>query len=429
MTQFKDLGLAEPLLKALDAEGYTTPTPIQAKAIPALMEGGDLLGMAQTGTGKTAAFVLPLLQQIATARRKPQPKRCGALILAPTRELAAQIADSIATYGQNVRHSATVVVGGVKPGPQIRKLAQGVDILVATPGRLLDHMGTGAIRLDETTTIVLDEADQMLDMGFIPAIRKVMEKLPRDRQTLLFSATMPKEIKGLANDFLTDPVEVSIGPASRPIDKIDQRVIRVDRADKGRSLIDLLKTADLERAIVFTRTKHGADKVKRQLEKAGLPAGAIHGNKSQNQRTKALDAFKKGTAPVLVATDIAARGIDVSGVSHVVNFDLPDVSEAYVHRIGRTARAGKSGEAISLVDSGERGLLRDIEKLIGRELPIEGEWSHISEEERPKRGGGRPRQGKPQGAKSHSAKPAGGRPKRRRNRRRGGQGASASASA
>ncbi len=427
MTQFKDLGLAEPLLRALDAEGYSNPTPIQAKSIPALLEGGDLLGTAQTGTGKTAAFVLPLLQQIATQRKKPQSKHCTALILAPTRELAAQIADSIATYGKHVRHSATVVVGGVKPGPQIRKMQQGIDILVATPGRLLDHMGTGAIKLDSTSTIVLDEADQMLDMGFIPAIRRIMAKLPADRQTLLFSATMPPPIKALADDFLDRPTEVSIGAVSRPIDKIDQRVIRVDKANKNRTVIELLTNANLDRAIVFTRTKHGADKVKKQLERAGLAASAIHGNKSQNQRTRTLEGFKSGRVTVLVATDIAARGIDVDGVSHVVNYDLPNVPEAYVHRIGRTARAGKSGEAVTLCDSAERGLLRDIEKLIGRAIPIEGEWSNISEEEKPKRGQNnrsRPRNGQPK-----SGKPGGNRPRRnrRRNRSRGGNGQTAKA--
>ncbi len=368
MKQFDSLGLAEPLLRAISAEGYTNPTPIQTDVIPTMLAGRDLVGIAQTGTGKTAAFVLPLLNKINQQKRAPNPKCCGALILAPTRELAAQIADSIRTYGRHMRHSVAVVVGGVKPAPQIRAMARGVDILVATPGRLEDHLSQGALRLDQTRTVILDEADQMLDLGFMPAIRRLMKQVPQDRQTVLLSATMPKQIRSLANDFLSDPVEISVAPASRPIDRIDQKVMHLDRSSKRQTLIEILTPEEVERAIVFTRTKRGADKVSQHLEKAGLSSAAIHGNKSQGQRERALDAFKKGGVRILVATDIAARGIDVDAVSHVVNFELPNVPEAYVHRIGRTARAGSSGFAISFCDDTEQGLLRDIEKLIGARL-------------------------------------------------------------
>jgi ATP-dependent RNA helicase RhlE len=369
LTQFKDLGLAEPILKAVTAEGYTNPTPIQAGVIPAMLTGQDIVGIAQTGTGKTAAFTLPLLHEISKQKMGPAPKTCRALIMAPTRELAAQIADSIRAYGKYMRHSVTVVVGGVKPGPQIRALARGVDVVVATPGRLLDHVSRGVLRLDRTTTVILDEADQMLDLGFVPAIRQIMASTPDERQTLLLSATMPKQIRRLANDFLTRPVEVSVAPNSKPIDRIDQSVIFAEKVDKRKMLAPLLSEDDVECAIVFTRTKHGADKVTKDLIKSGLQASAIHGNKSQNQRQKTLDGFKSGNIKILVATDIAARGIDVSGVSHVINFELPNISESYVHRIGRTARAGKSGIAISFCDGEERAYLRDIEKLIGISIP------------------------------------------------------------
>lgn len=365
MTQFTDLGLAEPILRALNSAGYDTPTPIQAKLIPVMMEGRDVVGIAQTGTGKTAAFVLPLLNEIANNPARPEPRSCKAVIVTPTRELAAQIHENIETYAKFMKATATVVVGGVKPNPQIRAMSRGVDILVATPGRLLDHMSTGAIRLDKTTTVVLDEADQMLDLGFMPAIRRIMSKLPRDRRTALLSATMPKQIRSLANDFLDKPVEISVTPASKPVERIKQSVIFVPKHAKPDLLVNVLKGVALERAIVFTRTKHGADKVARVLTKNDLPAAAIHGNKSQNQRTRTLDSFKTGDTPILVATDIAARGIDVDGVSHIINYDLPNVSESYVHRIGRTARAGATGVAIAFCDREERPLLRDIEKLMG----------------------------------------------------------------
>lgn len=391
LTTFNDLGLAEPILKALVAEGYTSPTPIQAQGIPAILSGADVLGLAQTGTGKTASFVLPLLHRIVEQASRPEPKTCGALILAPTRELAAQIADSIRAYGQKVRHSATVVVGGVRPFPQVRNMARGVDILVATPGRLIDHMQGGAIRLDKTTTVVLDEADHMLDLGFLPAIRQILASLPRDRQTVLLSATMPKPIRALAEDFLNNPQEIAVAPASKPIERIEQKVLLIERDAKRQALVDVLRDDEMDRAIVFTRTKHGADKVTKQLEQAGIQAAAIHGNKSQSQRQKALDNFRSGRTPVLVATDIAARGIDVDGVSHVVNYELPNVPEAYVHRIGRTARAGKSGIAVSFCDREERPFLRDIEKLIGKVL-VEREDDGPAPRKQSRGGGGRGQQ-------------------------------------
>jgi ATP-dependent RNA helicase RhlE len=397
LTLFSDLGLADPILKAVAAEGYETPTPIQAQAIPAILSGTDMIGLAQTGTGKTAAFVLPLLHRVFELQNRPQPKTTSALVLAPTRELAAQIADSIRAYGQKMRHSATVVVGGVRPMPQARALARGLDIVVATPGRLIDHMDAGAVRLDQTTTIVLDEADHMLDLGFLPAIRRILSALPRERQTVLLSATMPKPIRALAADFLTDPVEIAVAPASKPIDRIDQQILLMEKDAKRKALVDVLSKAEnMDRAIVFTRTKHGADKVTRQLEQAGLGAAAIHGNKSQGQRQRALDSFRSGRTPILVATDIAARGIDVDGVSHVVNYELPNVPEAYVHRIGRTARAGRSGVAVSFVDREERAYLRDIERLIGKTLIEREDDRHMGAPARGPRKGGRGG-GRPQG--------------------------------
>ncbi len=371
-SSFQSLGLAEPLLRALSDQGYSTPTPIQSQAIPPLLQGRDLLGIAQTGTGKTASFVLPLLHRLAASPVRPRPRTVRALILVPTRELATQVADSTATYGRHLSLTSTVVVGGVKPGPQIRALAGGVDVLIATPGRLLDHLGGKAVRLDAVETLVLDEADQMLDLGFLPAIKRIVAALPRDRQTALLSATMPKPIRTLAQDLLDEPVEASVAPAAKPIDRIDQTVRHVPKADKREVLVELLRCRSIDRAIVFTRTKRGADRVSQHLQKAGLVAVAIHGNKRQGQRDRALDAFRSGQAPILVATDVAARGIDIDGVSHVINFELPNVPEAYVHRIGRTARAGASGTAISLCDTEERGLLRDIERLIGQAIATQG---------------------------------------------------------
>ena len=333
-----------------------------------MLASRDILAIAQTGTGKTASFVLPLLDRLARRRRPIGVRRCGALVLAPTRELAAQIADSIRAYGRFTRHSTAVIVGGVKPGPQISAMARGVDIVVATPGRLLDHLTSGAVHLGDTDVVVLDEADQMLDLGFMPAIRRIFAKAQGDRQTVLLSATMPAPIRRLADEFLSDPLEISMAPTARPIELIDQMAMHVDRPAKRQALLDILVGPDVERAIVFTRTKRGADKVNQHLQKAGLVADALHGDKSQGQRQRTLAGFRSGRVKVLVATDIAARGIDIDDVSHVVNYELPDVPEAYVHRIGRTARAGKSGTAVSFYDSSERPLLRGIERLIGRSL-------------------------------------------------------------
>ncbi|XWN32894.1 MAG: DEAD/DEAH box helicase [Devosia sp.] len=399
MKTFADLGLAETLLRALAAQGYKNPTPIQSGVIPRLLAGEDVLGIAQTGTGKTASFVLPLLNRIGEGNTSRSARSAQALILAPTRELASQIADEIHRYSRHMRASVAVVVGGVKPGPQVRALARGVEIVVATPGRLLDHMSTGAVDLGSARYVVLDEADHMLDLGFMPAIRKIMSALPKRRQTVLMSATMPKEIRRLAAQFQTDPAEVSVAPAARPIEEIAQSVIEVSSAHKRAVLAGILAGETVTRAIVFTRTKHGADKVKRHLEAAGLSATAIHGNKSQAQRQRALDAFRSGNAPILVATDIAARGIHVDDVSHVINYELPEVAEVYVHRIGRTARAGESGIAISLCDPSERNLLRAIERLIktplGREAAVPREASvptppNAGERTPPRRNGSAP---------------------------------------
>jgi ATP-dependent RNA helicase RhlE len=370
LTDFASLGLAEPLLRAVAQEGYTVPTPIQARTIPYVMQGRDLLGIAQTGTGKTAAFALPILHRLAQNRKAPPARGCRVLVLAPTRELAAQIAESFETYGRHFRFSVAVVVGGVKPSPQIRALARGVDVLVATPGRLNDHLGTGAARLDAAEVLVLDEADHMLDLGFLEPIKKILRRLPKERQTLFFSATMPQAIGSLAKDMLRDPASVAVTPVATTAEKVSQQVYLVERPAKPALLIDLLSKPEFNRTLVFTRTKRGADRVADRLESAGLPAAAIHGNKSQSQRERALASFRSGRTRILVATDIAARGIEVDGITHVVNFDLPEVPEAYVHRIGRTARAGAAGIAISFCDHEERGYLRDIERTTRQTLPV-----------------------------------------------------------
>lgn len=422
MKHFNELGLTGSIQKALTDEGYTDPTPIQSKVIPVMMAGNDIVGIAQTGTGKTAAFVLPLLNRIAERKERPEAKHCSALILAPTRELASQIAESVRTYGRHMRVSVTVVVGGVKPFGQIKALAKGVDIVVATPGRLLDHMNTGVVHLKNTHTVVLDEADQMMDLGFMPAIRKILAKLPKERQTALLSATMPKQIRALANDFLSNPTEISVAPTSRPIERIAQKVIHLDRSRKRAALTNLLKAKDVDRAIVFTRTKRGADKVSDHLEKAGLNSAAIHGNKSQNQRERVLDAFRRGRVNILVATDIAARGIDIDDVSHVINFELPNVPEAYVHRIGRTARAGKSGIAISLCDHEERSLLRDIERLTGNTIERDAQPDNVENfvprakpegAERRVEGKKHKQRNRPEGPQNKAKKPHRGKSKRR----------------
>ena len=353
------------------AEQYTSPTPIQAQAIPHVLAGRDLLGIAQTGTGKTAAFALPILQRLAATSGRPARRTCRALVLAPTRELASQINESFRVYGRGLKLSSTVVFGGVTAGPQIRALGAGVDIVVATPGRLLDHLDQGNIRLDQIEILVLDEVDRMLDMGFILPVRRVVRASPAARQTLVFSATMPSDIRKLAAELLRDPVEVAVTPVASTVELIEQRVIQVDTRNKPELLAELLADRSITRALVFTRTKRGADRVTRHLETAGVGAAAIHGNKSQGQREQALAAFRTGRTRVLVATDIAARGIDVDGVSHVINFELPNVPESYVHRIGRTARAGASGKAISFCDAEERQHLRGIEALIRQRLFVE----------------------------------------------------------
>jgi len=369
LSSFHDFGLAEPITRALADEKYVTPTPIQTQTIPLALAGRDVVGIAQTGTGKTAAFALPILHHLFTNRRTAERKCCRVLVLSPTRELSGQILDSFNAYGRHVGISATLVIGGVSMGAQVRSLLNGVDVLVATPGRLLDLVGSHALRLNEVDHLVLDEADRMLDMGFIHDIRKIVAKLPARRQTLFFSATMPAAIAELADAMLRDPAKVAVTPVASTVEQVEQRLMRVDRAAKPAVLAEVLKREDVERALVFTRTKHGADKVVRGLVKAGIAAHAIHGNKSQNQRERVLLAFRRGEVRTLVATDIAARGIDVDGISHVVNFDLPNVPETYVHRIGRTARAGATGTAISLCAADEVPLLRDIEKLIRRAIP------------------------------------------------------------
>jgi ATP-dependent RNA helicase RhlE len=367
---FQDLNLVEPLRRALEGEGYTQPTPIQTQAIPHVLAGRDLIACAQTGTGKTAAFALPILQRLAAARDAGAAKGIRALILTPTRELAAQITESLTTYGRHVRLRHAVVFGGVGAYGQVRALEARPDVLVATPGRLLDLAGEGFVDLRALEIFVLDEADRMLDMGFLPDVKRVLARLPPKRQTLLFSATMPADIEELARRILVDPVRVAVTPVAATADRIEQSVYHVPREGKRALLEHVLKDSAIERALVFTRTKHGADKVVKMLERASIQAEAIHGNKSQNARTRALLAFKEGRTRVLIATDIAARGIDVDGVSHVINYDLPDVAESYVHRIGRTARAGASGIALSFCDGDERGLLAGIERLIRMRIPV-----------------------------------------------------------
>jgi ATP-dependent RNA helicase RhlE len=370
---FADLGIAEPLQRALKAENYTAPTPIQVQAIPALLAGKDLLGIAQTGTGKTAAFALPILQHLAARNDHAGRGAARALILAPTRELAIQIGDAIKVYGRHYSLRHTVIVGGVGQQPQVRAMSRGVDILIATPGRLLDLMNQGHVRLKTASILVLDEADRMLDMGFIRDVRKIVAALPRERQSLLFSATMPADVALLADTILRNPVRVEISPKEVTVDKVEQHVYFVDAPSKRALLIDLLRDPALARVIVFTRTKHGANRVSEQVDKAGISTEALHGNKSQGARQRALDRFRAGHARVLVATDIAARGIDVDGITHVINFELPNEPESYVHRIGRTARAGAAGIALSFCDSSERAHLRGIERLTKRPMLVAGD--------------------------------------------------------
>jgi superfamily II DNA/RNA helicase len=370
LTSFNDFGLAEPILRALREEKYETPTPIQGQTIPLAMQARDVIGIAQTGTGKTAAFALPIINHLSTKRLRPAQKSCRVLVLSPTRELSGQIADSFRAYGRYSRPlEIALAIGGVSIVPQKRSLARGVEVLVATPGRLLDLVNQRALRLDQVEVLVLDEADRMLDMGFIPDIRRIVAMLPTERQTLFFSATMPGEIAKLSAQMLRNPARVAVTPQATTAEKVEQRVILTEKASKPALLAELLKTEPVDRVLVFTRTKHGADKVVRSLQKAGLSADAIHGNKSQGQRERALAAFRSGRVRTLIATDIAARGIDVDGVSHVVNYDLPNIPESYVHRIGRTARAGAAGIAISFCDYDEAPFLRDIERLIRMSIP------------------------------------------------------------
>jgi len=366
---FDQLKLHSALLAAVKAEGYTTPTPIQQQAIPEVLAGRDLLGIAQTGTGKTAAFALPILHRLVANQVRLGRSLTRVLVLSPTRELASQIADSFKTYGRTLPVRGAVVYGGVSFGPQARQLQSGVDIVVATPGRLLDHIQQGTLKLDKTEIFVLDEADQMLDLGFMRDIRKIVALLPQNRQNLFFSATMPKEIGNLAGELLRNPTRVQVTPVAKTADRVEQRVVLCDGARKRAILSEILTKIATTRTLVFARTKRGADKVAEYLEKGGIPANAIHGNKSQGQRERALAAFRNGQCRVLVATDIAARGIDVDAVGHVINYDLPNVAESYVHRIGRTARAGAEGMAISLCDPSERAFLRDIERLIRQTIP------------------------------------------------------------
>lgn len=368
---FKELELIEPILKALETEGYTNPTPIQEQAIPSALAGKDVLGCAQTGTGKTAAFSIPILQLVCQSQLNGNFTRgIKALILTPTRELAIQIDESIAAYGKNLRISHEVIFGGVSQHHQVISLKKGVDILTATPGRLLDLMQQGFVHLKDIRFFVLDEADRMLDMGFINDVKKVVAKLPEKKQTLFFSATMPDEIEKLANTLLKNPVTIAVTPVSSTVEKIEQAIYFVEKENKKNLLQDLLQDSSIKSALVFTRTKHGADKVVKNLVKQGITSEAIHGNKSQNARQRALTNFKNGNTRILVATDIAARGIDVDGLSHVFNYELPNVPETYVHRIGRTGRAGENGMAISFCDSEERAYLKDIQKLIKIELPV-----------------------------------------------------------
>ncbi|WP_206046969.1 DEAD/DEAH box helicase [Mangrovimicrobium sediminis] len=433
--QFPDLGLRRELLDAVAAEGYTQPTPIQAQAIPAVLEGRDLMGAAQTGTGKTAGFTLPLLQRLADGQRAA-PRKVRALVLTPTRELAAQVGESVTTYGQHLPLRCSVVFGGVGITPQIKALERGVDVLVATPGRLLDLHGQRAVDFSKLEILVLDEADRMLDMGFIHDIRRILKLLPAQRQNLLFSATFSDEIRALAKGLVHDPLEVDVAPRNTTVELVRQQIHPVDKSRKPKLLIHLVKTHNWHQVLVFTRTKHGANRLATQLDKAGIPAAAIHGNKSQNARTRALEDFKANRIQVLVATDIAARGIDIDQLPHVINLDLPNVPEDYVHRIGRTGRAGASGEAVSLVSADEADQLRAIERLTNQQIPrsvIEGfEPEHALPASKP---AGQPRKaqnqrseprsdqrnGQRNGQRNTAPRADGDAPARRR-RRRGGRG-------
>jgi ATP-dependent RNA helicase RhlE len=414
---FKDLEIIAPIQQALDSKGYTTPTPIQQQAIPILLEGRDLLGCAQTGTGKTAAFAIPIIQQLFnSSNTQKKPKRIKALIVTPTRELAIQIADNFTEYSKNTHLKNTVIFGGVKQSSQVGQLKQGVDILIATPGRLLDLLNQRLLSLRYIEHFVLDEADQMLDMGFINDIKKLLKQLPERRQSLFFSATMPQNIKELSQTILDNHETITIKPTQATAEKVGQSIYFVKKNDKTSLLIDLVNKNPNDSTIVFSRTKHGADKVVKKLASAGIKSAAIHGNKSQNNRQKALGAFKNGEINVLIATDIAARGIDVSDLSLVVNFDLPNIPETYVHRIGRTGRADASGDAISFCDAEERAFLRDIEKLINQKIPVIDDHDYVDDSKEPiaKKGASKQKQ---QGRRSGGGSPNKGKPKRYRSSR------------
>ncbi|MBX7457731.1 DEAD/DEAH box helicase [Qipengyuania sp. 1NDH17] len=448
MTQFTDLGLSQPVLQALDMKGYTEPTPIQAQAIPRVLEGRDLLGIAQTGTGKTAAFMLPSIDRLRDADKQTPFKSCRMLVLAPTRELAGQIAESAKDYGALAGLKVHSIVGGTSVNKDRNKLHRGTDILVATPGRLLDLIDQKAFRLDGVEVLVLDEADQMLDLGFIHALRKISELVPADRQTLFFSATMPKQIQELVGKYCRNPVKVSVTPENTTAERIDQYLFMVQQ-DEKQTLLELVLSerhqvpGKFERVLIFARTKHGCDRIVKKLGQSGIPANAIHGNKSQPQRERALDEFKRAKTPILVATDVAARGIDIPGVSHVINYELPNVPEQYVHRIGRTARAGKDGIAIAFCAEDERDYLKDIRKKTDAEferLPLPDNFRAVVEgvgptKREPKQRMAKPkvrptggaakakpkqkhpaRKGKPAGA--GQGRPQGGRPGGNRNRNR-----------
>lgn len=411
LTSFAALGLAEPINRAIRDSGYKTPTLIQQQMIPIIRTGGDVIGLSQTGTGKTAAFVLPILDGLADSKKRARRGMCSVLVLSPTRELANQSADTVRRYGKYINYNQAIVVGGVAYPPQIKALGRGADIVIATPGRVLDHLENDVLSLDETKIVVLDEADQMLDFSFLPVIRKILAASPKSRQTILLSATMPKAVQALTKQFMQSPEYLEATPESQPVDKVDQQVIYVEKPRKNMALLEILSRRDVERAIVFTRTKFGADRVQRFLNNYGILAVALHGNKSQGQRQRALGQFRLGEATVLVATDIAGRGIDIDDVSHVINVDLPNIPESYVHRIGRTARAGRRGVAISFCAKAERGYLKDIERLIGTKLPKrEDSPSGESPQPSPVRVDDRSPRGKPHGGKPHKKSIGGKRP-------------------
>jgi len=406
---FDNLNLIGPICRAVREENYSTPTPIQMQAIPHLLEGRDLLGCAQTGTGKTAAFALPILQRLAEARKTPGPKGVRALVLSPTRELAVQISDSFRVYGRYLKLGQTVVYGGVNYRSQIRALSRGSDIVVATPGRLLDLFDQGYVRMDNIDVLVLDEADRMLDMGFLPDIRKVFSAIPADRQTMLFSATLPDEIVKISKRFLKDPVQISVSPPSSTVEKIEQQVLFVDRENKSALLDSVLQDESFYRVLVFARTKHGSNRIVKNLGRSRIKAVALHGNKSQSARLEALKQFRSGKVRVLVATDIASRGLDVDGITHVINYELPNEAESYVHRVGRTARAGALGVAISFCDSGEGGYLRDIERVTNRTVTVVTDHPFHSETAASSVKNRRAKTGKPMGQRRIGAGKAMGR--------------------